>query len=223
MIRKVSDEQAKPIASLNPETPDWLIAIVAKLQAKNPDDRYQSTGEVAELLSRHLAELQQPTPAAKSALRPPSRNRRRVVTLACLGAMPVAGAAIAVAVFLWNRESPKGDLAVVGAGPEKSVPLQESQSAAGSTGGTGKATVFLQQAEESLRETISRDPSSFLPRHSNLTLIMPTPTKCVPGNTSTGRITSERSPTSASVTDRAESHERLLRPRHDLCNFDRMG
>ena len=61
---------SEPITSLNPETPDWLVAIVAKLQAKDPQDRYQSAGEVAELLSGHLAELQQPSPAAKPALRP---------------------------------------------------------------------------------------------------------------------------------------------------------
>ena len=44
-----------PIRSLNPEVPAWLEAIVMKLMAKKPEERFQSAGEVAELLERCLA------------------------------------------------------------------------------------------------------------------------------------------------------------------------
>jgi serine/threonine protein kinase/Tfp pilus assembly protein PilF len=60
VLRKVSDDPPRPIRELNPEVPDWLVAIVAKLMAKDPAGRYQTVQEVAEVLARHLAELQHP-------------------------------------------------------------------------------------------------------------------------------------------------------------------
>ena len=37
--------------SLNPQMPAWLEALVARLLAKNPADRFQSAAEVAALLA----------------------------------------------------------------------------------------------------------------------------------------------------------------------------
>jgi len=59
VLRRVSDETPRSIKELNPEIPDWLAAIVDKLHAKDPADRYQNAREVAELLNQHLAQLQQ--------------------------------------------------------------------------------------------------------------------------------------------------------------------
>src|SRR5947209_6243941 len=61
VLRKVSEEQPLSIRMLNPEIPTWLEAIVMKLMAKKPEERYQSAGEVAALLARCLAHVQQPT------------------------------------------------------------------------------------------------------------------------------------------------------------------
>src|SRR5262249_52937418 len=60
VLKKVCDEHPRPIRDLNPEIPDWLVAIVGKLMAKEPQDRFQSAAEVASLLGQHLAHLQQP-------------------------------------------------------------------------------------------------------------------------------------------------------------------
>ncbi|HEV3144077.1 MAG TPA: protein kinase, partial [Gemmataceae bacterium] len=60
VMKKVCDETPRPIKDLNPEIPDWLAAIVEKLMAKDPKDRFQSAQEVASLLGQHLAHLQQP-------------------------------------------------------------------------------------------------------------------------------------------------------------------
>jgi serine/threonine-protein kinase len=60
VLRRVCDEEPRPIHRINPEVPEWFEAIVARLMAKEPADRFQSAAEVADLLSRHLAHLQQP-------------------------------------------------------------------------------------------------------------------------------------------------------------------
>jgi galactose mutarotase-like enzyme len=61
MLRRVTDEEPRPIREINPEIPDWLCEIVAKLMAKQPEDRFQSAAEVAKLLKECLAHVQQPT------------------------------------------------------------------------------------------------------------------------------------------------------------------
>jgi WD40 repeat protein/serine/threonine protein kinase len=60
VLRRVCDDMPRPLREVNPDIPDWLAAIIAKLHAKSPAQRYQSAAEVAELLGRHLAALQQP-------------------------------------------------------------------------------------------------------------------------------------------------------------------
>jgi serine/threonine protein kinase/Flp pilus assembly protein TadD len=60
VLRKVIDEEPPLIPTLNDEIPGWLVAIIATLMAKDPAQRYQSATEVSELLTGHLADLQQP-------------------------------------------------------------------------------------------------------------------------------------------------------------------
>ncbi len=60
VLRRVCDEQPRPIREINADIPAWLAVIVTKLHAKEPGDRYQSAAEVAEILGRCLAHLQQP-------------------------------------------------------------------------------------------------------------------------------------------------------------------
>lgn len=78
VLKRVCEDTPRPIRELNPETPEWLVAIIAKLHAKSPADRFQSANEVADLLSQHLAHLQQPAlvpmPAATSTLSPLGRT-----------------------------------------------------------------------------------------------------------------------------------------------------
>jgi tRNA A-37 threonylcarbamoyl transferase component Bud32 len=60
VLRRVCDDPVRPPREANPDVPEWLDAIVRKLLAKNPADRFQTATEVAELLGQHLAHLQQP-------------------------------------------------------------------------------------------------------------------------------------------------------------------
>lgn len=60
VLKRVCDESPRPIREVNPDIPDWLANIIAKLLAKKPSDRFQSAKEVAELLEQCLAHMQQP-------------------------------------------------------------------------------------------------------------------------------------------------------------------
>jgi serine/threonine protein kinase len=61
VIHKVCEQEPAPLRSLNPETPDWLERFIARLLAKNPADRFQSTSQVVVLLEGFLAHLREPT------------------------------------------------------------------------------------------------------------------------------------------------------------------
>jgi eukaryotic-like serine/threonine-protein kinase len=58
VLKRVCDDTPRPIPELIPETPAWLIDIIEKLHAKQPEERIQSATEVASLLGSHLAQLQ---------------------------------------------------------------------------------------------------------------------------------------------------------------------
>jgi serine/threonine protein kinase len=60
VLRQVCEQAPTPIRSLNPEVPAWLEALVARLLAKDPAQRFGSAAEVADLLEGYLAHLQQP-------------------------------------------------------------------------------------------------------------------------------------------------------------------
>ncbi len=73
VLRRVSDQDPRPIRESNPDIPGWLAAIINRLLAKHPADRPQTAAEVARLLGNHLAALQrgeQPASAAATATTP---------------------------------------------------------------------------------------------------------------------------------------------------------
>jgi serine/threonine protein kinase len=78
VIRQVCDDQPIPVRELNPALPAWLGEIVERSLAKDPDDRFQSAADLADLLARHLAAVQDPTlpPVEHPWVRRPSWRRR---------------------------------------------------------------------------------------------------------------------------------------------------
>jgi len=78
LLRQVSEQDPVLIRELNPEVPAWLEAVVLRLLAKDPAQRFQSAAEVAALLEGYLAHLRQPiTVAAPEVLPPPPVPSRR--------------------------------------------------------------------------------------------------------------------------------------------------
>lgn len=61
VLRLITDAEPRPIQEINPEVPEWLCRVIARLMAKSPNDRYSTAVEVAELLESCLAHVQQPT------------------------------------------------------------------------------------------------------------------------------------------------------------------
>lgn len=61
VMRKIIDEEPVPIRDLNPEIPEWLCDIVAKLMAKDKAARFTSAKNVHALLESCLSHVQQPT------------------------------------------------------------------------------------------------------------------------------------------------------------------
>jgi len=61
ILRRITDNQPRPLREINPDVPEWLCAIIEKLHAKEPSERFQSAEEVAELLEGCLAHVQQPS------------------------------------------------------------------------------------------------------------------------------------------------------------------
>jgi WD40 repeat protein len=83
VLKRVCEDTPRPIREVNPDIPASLEAIVAKLHAKDPAQRFQSAAEVADLLGQHLAHVQQPGVVPRPVtVAFPGRARRRGPLLA---------------------------------------------------------------------------------------------------------------------------------------------
>ena len=62
VLRRVSDETQMPLIRLNPDVPQWLSDAVDKLLSKEPQGRYQTAAEVAEVFAAGLVEMHKLSP-----------------------------------------------------------------------------------------------------------------------------------------------------------------
>jgi hypothetical protein len=96
VLRRVCEETPRPVRELNPDVPAWLAAVIARLHAKAPAERYQSAAEVAAVLGRHLRRLQLPhaqddSTAEDESPTPAAPRRRPVRWLAAAVLLALAG------------------------------------------------------------------------------------------------------------------------------------
>jgi len=54
VLMRVCDDTPRPIRETNLEIPEWLAAVVARLQAKDRGQRFATAADVVARLSRHL-------------------------------------------------------------------------------------------------------------------------------------------------------------------------
>jgi serine/threonine protein kinase/formylglycine-generating enzyme required for sulfatase activity/Leucine-rich repeat (LRR) protein len=59
VLKRVTEDTPRDMREIISETPAWLCDIIAKLHAKDPDDRYQSAREVADVLADCEEQLKQ--------------------------------------------------------------------------------------------------------------------------------------------------------------------
>jgi eukaryotic-like serine/threonine-protein kinase len=140
VLKRVAEDTPRPIREVIPEVPQWLCDIISRLHAKKPEDRFASAQELAELLTRHLAQLQHPEyvpvppVAAPSAVEkiPRFRARRWVAAAALMTVLGGLGFTEASGVTdirgtVIRLMSPEGTLIVEVDDPGVSVKIDGSE------------------------------------------------------------------------------------------------
>jgi serine/threonine protein kinase/lipoprotein NlpI len=106
VLRKVSDDPPRPIRELNPDVPDWLVAIISKLMAKAPGERYRSATELSDVLAAHLADLKDPSRPSSSLVASPIARRPKSRRAIGVIASTLGLTATAIAFLSWWRFHP---------------------------------------------------------------------------------------------------------------------
>jgi eukaryotic-like serine/threonine-protein kinase len=98
VLRRVCEEAPPPAHAVHRAVPAWLSAVIARLHAKRPGERFQSAAELGELLTGYLAHLEDPArvpappvpgvPASRrSSIRPWARWLNLAAAVLCLLAL----------------------------------------------------------------------------------------------------------------------------------------
>ena len=104
ILRRITDNDPRPIAEVNSDIPDWLCGIIDRLLEKNPDHRFATADEVATTLGDCLAHVQQPTTIPLPANLQRTNSGRNVIRR-ILYLTPVYVALIAIWLFTFPPES----------------------------------------------------------------------------------------------------------------------
>jgi serine/threonine-protein kinase len=90
VLRRVTDDNPRPVRESNADVPAWVEVILGKLMAKDPAARIQTAAEAAELLEKCLAHVHQPQsvplPSILGLDRPVRRWLRPVIVAGALAA-----------------------------------------------------------------------------------------------------------------------------------------
>jgi serine/threonine protein kinase len=125
VLRRVSDDEPRPVRQINPEVPGWLEAIITRLHSKDPADRFASASELAGLLGRCLAHVQQPIAVPlPTELHPPVSPTRRRLLWAGAGVLGFAAVLTAVP-FVATRRPPVPLPSIPSAGALDSTPTAD--------------------------------------------------------------------------------------------------
>jgi serine/threonine protein kinase len=134
VLKRVAEDTPRAIREIIPETPQWLCDIIAKLHAKDPDDRFQSAREVADVLADCEAQLKansKPEDYSGIPRRKPLRpGRRKWAAVAAAGLVPAIALAVtefAGLTHLFRGPQATSDTGKSGRGPQ----AETAQPAAG--------------------------------------------------------------------------------------------
>ncbi len=105
VLKRVCEDTPRPIREITPDVPPWLVEIIAKLQVKDPSERFQSAQEVAELLGKELAAVQRgyvERPTTPDTAPGAERSRRRLVVAAGVLLLFAAGLVLTESIGITN-------------------------------------------------------------------------------------------------------------------------
>lgn len=98
VLKRVAEDTPRSIRAIIPETPQWLCDIIGKLHAKNPNERFQSAREVADLLADCEGQLKANSKLKDFSRIPRSKaqpsGRRKWVAAAAVLLLPVIALAV---------------------------------------------------------------------------------------------------------------------------------
>ncbi len=90
VLKRVCEIPHRPVRELNPDVPGWLEALIDRLLAKDPADRFQTATEVADFLEKGLAHLQQPAMVPPPVVPVVNRHSAQLLDLDPVMKKPVA-------------------------------------------------------------------------------------------------------------------------------------
>src|SRR5205823_4799051 len=108
VLKRVAEDDPRPIREVIPEVPEWLCRVVEKLHAKDPADRFRSAREVAGVLADCERQVQAHAalkdfsriPAGKPARRRP-RSPVTLVVLLLAGLLGLGALGLAAVAAAW--------------------------------------------------------------------------------------------------------------------------
>ena len=99
VMRRITDDDPRPIREINTQIPQWLESFIFKLLSKDPKDRIGSASEVERLLKESLAHLQHPTAFELPSELNEFKNSRKPGGLVILKAFALATATVLLIGF----------------------------------------------------------------------------------------------------------------------------
>ena len=148
VLKRVAEESPRPIPEIIPETPAWLCDIIAKLHASDPDERYQSARETADVLADCEAQLKANAKVKDFSRIPRGKPRRsgrwKWAAVAAAVLLPVIALAVmefAGVTHLFRLGPPKKDADQPGPAANTAFDAKEAQEASAKQLGVPVETV----------------------------------------------------------------------------------
>ncbi len=103
VVQRLVSDTPRPIREINPSIPVWLVRLIERLHAKEPQARIQSAEQLEELLAQCLLHVEQPDKhPVPASLSPVSRHRISLQVLALLVGLTLIGS-----MAFWPVERPE--------------------------------------------------------------------------------------------------------------------
>ncbi len=130
-LTRICNDAARPLREINAGVPAWLEAFVSKLMAKDADRRFQSAADVARILEKELAHLQNPV----SVSRPDRRWETRRLSLKTWKVSSIATVVLLCGLLLAGRSwwFPTSPVSTVGHPAAGSIMASDNSMASGTS------------------------------------------------------------------------------------------